>query len=502
MSAPQALVPPGVPRKMTLPSARPNPGAAGTSLRFDVTPQSSSHRRPSRRPGGRGGPARRPHGGRHGGPRGGGDSSDDALPPPELEEPDESAGIPVEECAFAEYGLKPELLRAIAAAGYRTPSEIQAKTLPYALEGRDVIGQAKTGTGKTAAFLVPLLQNLSDRPGLRIVVVVPTRELSVQVAKEAQRLGRYLGVRATAIYGGDSMKRQLSELKQGLAVIAATPGRLLDHVGRHTISLRDLDAVVLDEADRMFDLGFRDDMARILGAAQGRRQTMLFSATLSDEVLGLSKKYMSDPAQVFLAPDVLTVESVHQTCFPIDKERKLLLLLELLRREKPERSIIFTRTKIGADKLAEKLQKAGIGANEIHSGLPQKKRERILRGFRDGEFPYLVATDVAARGLDIEDVTHVINWDVPENAEDYVHRVGRTARMGKIGRAATFVTPDDGEFITAIEKLINKEIPLERFEDFVHTIAPEGATPGEPQKPKPPSYTRTMQGFVRTRRRR
>jgi ATP-dependent RNA helicase DeaD len=464
-----------------------------------VTSQShSSHRGPSRRPSRRGGSggSRRPRGERRS------HAADDAPPPPEPEEPDESVAIPIEECAFAEYDLKPDLLKAIASLGYRTPSEIQAKTLPYALDGRDVIGQAKTGTGKTAAFLVPLLQNLSDRPGPRVVVVVPTRELSVQVAREAQRLGRFLGVRATAIYGGDSMKRQLTELKEGLQVIAATPGRLLDHVGRRTLSLRDLDGVVLDEADRMFDLGFRDDMAKILGAAQGRRQTMLFSATLSDEVLGLAKKYMSDPAQVFLSPDVLTVESVHQTCFPIDKERKLLLLLELLRREKPERSIIFTRTKIGADKLAEKLQKAGIGANEIHSGLPQKKRERILRGFRDGEFPYLVATDVAARGLDIEDVTHVINWDVPENAEDYVHRVGRTARMGKIGRAATFVTPEDGEFITAIEKLINKEIPLERFEDFVHNIAPAGATPGEPQKPKPPSYTRTMQGFVRTRKRR
>jgi len=192
---------------------------------------------------------------------------------------------------------------------------------------------------------------------------------------------------------------------------------------------------------------------------------------------------------------------VHQTCFPIDKERKLLLLLELLRREKPERSIIFTRTKIGADKLAEKLQKAGIGANEIHSGLPQKKRERILRGFREGEFPYLVATDVAARGLDIDDVTHVINYDVPENAEDYVHRVGRTARMGKEGRAATFVTPDDGMFLTQIEKLINKEIPIERYEDFVHNVGQEAPT-GEPAKPKPPSYTRTMHGFVRARRKR
>ncbi len=462
----------------------------------------SPGRRGNHRGGGRSGGGRSGRPGRSGGRSSGRDDADDGLAAALQESPDDdSKAIPIAECAFGEYELKPELVQALASCGYRTPSEIQARTLPFALEGRDIIGQAKTGTGKTAAFLVPLLQNLSDRPGPRVVVVVPTRELSVQVAKEAQRLGRFLGVRATAIYGGDSMKRQLAELNAGLKVIAATPGRLLDHVGRGTISLRDLDGVVLDEADRMFDLGFREDMARILGAAQGRRQTMLFSATLGDDVLGLAARYMSDPARVFLAPDKLTVESVHQTCFPIDKERKLLLLIELLRREKPERSIIFTRTKHGADRLAENLQKAGWGANEIHSGLPQKKRERILLGFREGEFPFLVATDVAARGLDIDDVTHVINFDVPENAEDYVHRVGRTARMGKQGRAATFVTPDDGIFLTAIEKLINKEVPIEIFEDFVHVVVDPSA-PAEEKKPTGPQYRRTMHGFVRARRKR
>jgi ATP-dependent RNA helicase DeaD len=462
-----------------------------------LTSHSSSTRSHGRNPRGHG-PRR---GGRQRPPRRRESGADEAEEPlPEAPE-EEGAGIPVEECAFAEYGLKPDLVKALAGCGYRTPSEIQARTLPFALEGRDIIGQAKTGTGKTAAFLVPLIQNLSDRPGLRVVVVVPTRELAVQVAREAQRLGRHLGLRATAIYGGDSMKRQLSELQRGLAVIAATPGRLLDHVGRRTISLRDLDGVVLDEADRMFDLGFRDDIAKILRAAEGRRQTMLFSATLSDEVLGLAEKYMSDPAQVFLAPDKLTVEQVRQTAFPVDRERKLMLLLRLLKAEKPEKSIIFTRTKHGADRLAEQLTKAGHGASEIHSGLPQKKRERILRGFRDGEFPYLVATDVAARGLDIDDVTHVINFDVPENAEDYVHRVGRTARMGKEGRAATFVTPDDGPYITAIEKLINKEIELERYDDFVHNVAASGPAP-EKKEPTGPKYTRTMQGFVRRRTKR
>ncbi|MGQ0552756.1 MAG: DEAD/DEAH box helicase [Planctomycetota bacterium] len=418
--------------------------------------------------------------------------------PPADEESDK--GIPVEECAFAEFDLHPELVRGLAACGYRTPSPIQARTLPYALEGRDIIGQARTGTGKTAAFLVPALQTLSQRPGPRVAVVVPTRELAMQVANESKRIGQFMGIKSTAIYGGDSMARQVTDLRQGAQVLAATPGRLLDHLGRHTLTLAQLDCLILDEADRMFDLGFRDDIARIMGYATGRRQTMLFSATLTDEVLALAGKYMSDPARVFLAPDKMTVDEVRQTYLPVEQERKLLLLLRVLAEEKPERSIIFTRTKHGADRLAENLQKKGLPASEIHSGLPQKKRERILKGFRDGEFTYLVATDVAARGLDIDDVSHVINFDIPENPEDYVHRIGRTARMGKEGRAATFVTPEDGEFLTLIEKLINKEIPVERYPDFAHTSAGPGAP--EPAKPDLPKYQRTLQGYTRPRNRR
>jgi ATP-dependent RNA helicase DeaD len=414
-------------------------------------------------------------------------------------EEDEDAGIPMEECAFAEYDLHVDLVRALASAGYRTPSPIQARTLPWALEGRDIIGQARTGTGKTAAFLVPSLQMISDRPGPRVVAVVPTRELALRVAREAKRLGRFLGVKATAIYGGDSMARQLKDLRDGAQVIAATPGRLLDHLGRGTLTMQDLDVLILDEADRMFDLGFRDDIARIMSRAPGRRQTMLFSATISAEVLDISARYMNDPARIFLAPDKMTVEEVRQSFFPVDGARKTLLLLKVLEREKPERSIIFTRTKHGADRLAGQLQKKNIAAQEIHSGLPQKKRERILQGFRDGSFTYLIATDVAARGLDIDDVSHVINFDIPENPEDYVHRIGRTARMGKEGRAATFVTPDDGEFLSAIEKLINQEILIERYEDFVHTIATEDGPAAEPSQPK---YVRTLQGYVRYRPRR
>jgi ATP-dependent RNA helicase DeaD len=410
----------------------------------------------------------------------------------------DEVGIPIEDCAFAEFNLKPDLVRGIAAAGYHTPSPIQAKTLPHALEGEDVIGQARTGTGKTAAFIVPSLEMLTDKPGPRVLVVVPTRELAMQVAKEAALLARFMDVRCLAVYGGDPMKGQLDALAKDPKVIAATPGRLLDHIQRGTIKLKELDMLILDEADRMFDLGFRDDIKKIIDRAPGRRQTMLFSATMSEEVLNISERYMTNPAQVFLAPDKMTVEEVDQSLLACDRTMKTQLLLEVLKRERPDKSIIFTRTKAGADRLAMRLQRKNIGAQEIHSGLPQKKRERILADFRDGKFAYLIATDVAARGLDIPEVSHVINYDIPEHAEDYVHRIGRTARMGAEGRAVTFVTPDDGQFLTGIEKLINQIIPATRYDNFQHTVdSPDQDTP----KPKGPEYKRTLHGYIRTRKR-
>jgi ATP-dependent RNA helicase DeaD len=415
------------------------------------------------------------------------------------EETEEQIGIPVEDCAFAEFNLKEDLVRGLARAGYHTPSPIQARSLPHALEERDVIGQARTGTGKTAAFMVPALQMLSDKPGPRVLIVVPTRELAMQVAGEGQRLGHFMNVRCLAIYGGDPMKGQLDELKKDPKILAATPGRLMDHMGRGTIKLVDLDMLILDEADRMFDLGFREDIDKIMRQAPSRRQTMLFSATLSDEVLGLAARYMNNPEQVFLAPDKMTVDEVDQSLFAVDRTLKTKLLIEVLKRESPERSIIFTRTKAGADRLAERLQKRRLGAQEIHSGLPQKKRERILADFRGGKFPFLIATDVAARGIDISDVSHVINFDIPENAEDYVHRIGRTARMGKRGRAVTFVTPDDGQFLTGIEKLINQIIPSASYDGFQSTIAPPAEE--KDNTPKPPAYKRTLHGYIRPRKR-
>ena len=398
--------------------------------------------------------------------------------------------IPVDECTFAKFGLGDDLLKGIAACGYREPSPIQERAIPPALEGRDFIGQARTGTGKTAAFLIPALERLSELPGPRVLVVVPTRELAMQVAGEAKRLCHYLNVGTSAIYGGAPMPKQVAEIKAGAKVLAATPGRLLDHLSRRTFEIRDLDTLILDEADRMFDLGFREDIAKIISRAPERGQTMLFSATMSDDVLALSSRYMNDPAKVFLAPDKMTVDEVHQTCLLVSPHRKTDLLVEILQQEKPERSIVFTRTKAGADRLADRLQKRDLRAREIHGDLPQKRREKILSDFREGRFPFLIATDVAARGLDIENVSHVINFDVPENAEDYIHRVGRTARMGKTGRAATFVTPDDGLFLTAIEKLINQQVPVERVDKFL----PPEPERSDDDKPKGPTYVRTLRG--------
>lgn len=408
--------------------------------------------------------------------------------------------IPIEECLFSEFDLRDDLLAAIARAGYREPSPIQAKSIPVALEGNDVIGKARTGTGKTCAFLVPALQRMSDDPGPRVLVVVPTRELALQVVREAKKLTHGSDVKVAAIYGGAPIETQRKELQDGAQILAGTPGRLLDFMGRGDLKPVGLDFMILDEADRMFDLGFRDDIAKIMKHATKRKQTLLFSATLSEEVLELSSTYMNDPVEVFVSSETATVDTVEQFFYPVAPNRKRTLLLEVLKRQTPDRTIIFTRTKAGADRLAAKAREVGFKAHEIHSDLPQRKREKILQGFRDGEFQYLIATDVAARGLDIPDVSHVINYDIPQNAEDYVHRVGRTARMGKQGWAATFVCEDDGEWLTAIEKLINKEIEYQRLDGFDHGVEKKDAAPPKDlQKKVASQYTRTLHGYRRTK---
>jgi superfamily II DNA/RNA helicase len=385
------------------------------------------------------------------------------------------------------------------AAGYETPTEIQARMLPLALEGRDVVARSRTGTGKTCAFLVPALASLDEvqisrpenehpRGPVRVLVVTPTRELAMQVAKEGEKLARYVPARTLAVYGGTQIKRQVQQIPTS-AIVVGTPGRLLDHVGRRTLDLAGIEILVLDEVDRMYDLGFRDDVDRILRACGNRRQTILVSATLNEDVEMLVDRHMGRHDRIEIESATLTVDEVEQTFYVVEPNRKREMLAALIRERRPERTIVFTRTRFTADRVAYVLQQEGFDAQEIHSGLPQRRREGILGDFRKGKLALLVATDVAARGLDIEGVDHVINFDIPQAAEDYVHRVGRTARMGKEGWAVTFVTPDDGPYLTSIEKLINKEIRQERFPGFgppppVEAKADEDGATEAPAKPK------------------
>ncbi|MDA1193723.1 MAG: DEAD/DEAH box helicase [Planctomycetota bacterium] len=378
---------------------------------------------------------------------------------------------------FATFGLAPPLEAAIAAVGYVDPSPIQAAMIPLVLNEKNVVGQAQTGTGKTAAFLIPLLGLLDHvedeeivargEPAgpVRILIVAPTRELAIQIAKEADKLTRFVPVRTVCCYGGTPIDQQLRALKDS-TVVVGTPGRLLDLIGRGQLKLDQLDAIVLDEVDRMYDLGFREDVDRIMEAGRARQQTVLTSATLNSDVEDLIGKHVGEHERVIIETNSLTVESIDQTFYFVDPRRKQDLLLAVIDKLKPAKGIVFVRTRFSVDRLTHHLQQRGVAAELIHSGLPQRKREQILELFREGRFPLLIATDVAARGLDIDDITHVVNYDIPNHADDYVHRVGRTARMGKEGAAVTLVTQDDGPFLTQIEKLINKEIRQEAFPGF------------------------------------
>jgi ATP-dependent RNA helicase DeaD len=375
---------------------------------------------------------------------------------------------------FKQFEISPPVLKAIHDMGWRDPSEIQEKMIPLVLKGGDVVGQAKTGTGKTGAFAIPTVDRYRERAeagergrGPVVLVLAPTRELAMQVHDQVEHLAVHTKVKALSVYGGSPMEPQLRGLRAGVDFVVGTPGRIMDHVRRGSLKLDSVRCLVLDEADRMFDLGFRDDIYWISRRLPNDgRQTLLLSATINDEVLKLAHEVTQNPEEIYTAPDELTVGTVEQFYVAVDPERKLDLLVRLIEDEKPEKGIVFTRTKRGADKVAEKLRQRGQDAGEIHGDLKQKRREDILERFREGGLHLMVATDVAARGLDIQGVTHIFNFDVPENPEDYVHRVGRTARMGKSGRAFMFITHGDGDVLTSIEKLINKVVVRFEVEGF------------------------------------
>jgi ATP-dependent RNA helicase DeaD len=368
---------------------------------------------------------------------------------------------------FHSMGLSATMLKALKQAKYVTPTPIQAVLIPQALDGLDVIGQAKTGTGKTAAFGIPLIEMLEPRArGPQGIILAPTRELTQQIVGEIQKLALGTQVAVCGVFGGEPIERQIRALQRGIDLVVGTPGRVLDHIQRHTLYLGDIVHVVLDEADRMLDIGFRPDIERILKKLSSPRQTMLLSATINDDVRKLARRYMYQPSEVNLSRDEPSVETIQQYYITVNADQKCELLVHLLKRDRPRQCIIFCRTKRGADRLADRLRRVVRGVSTIHGDLPQSTRDRVMRGFRSGEISVLVATDVVGRGIDVEDISHVINYDIPDDAENYVHRIGRTGRMGKDGVAYLFVCPDQGDPLTAIENLTNRVIPPLNIEGF------------------------------------
>ncbi|MFG0290953.1 MAG: DEAD/DEAH box helicase [Rhodopirellula sp. JB044] len=378
--------------------------------------------------------------------------------------------LPPDVDSFDELDLSPVMRRAIAKAGFTKPSPIQASLIPYALDGSDVIGQARTGTGKTAAFSIPILEQLDSLEDCRdpqAVVVVPTRELADQVAGEAARLAHGVPTEIAVLSGGKNMNRQLRQLENGVQLVVGTPGRIHDHLQRGTLRLHKTWCVVLDEADRMLDIGFRPQIERILRKCPRNRQTLLLSATLPPVVRRLAESYMSEPVVIDCCRNEMAVDTIEQRYFTVANDRKFELLEQLLEREDPEQAIIFCRTKRGTDRLHRRLSRTYHGAcGCIHGDLQQRERDRVLQNLRDRKLKLLIATDVVGRGIDITTISHIVNFDVPQDCDDYVHRVGRTGRMGRDGIAFTFVVPGEGDTLTSIEQRINKELVRDSIEGF------------------------------------
>ena len=355
---------------------------------------------------------------------------------------------------FEELGLRDSVLRGVHEAGFKFPTDIQARLLPPALEGRDIIGQAKTGTGKTAAFSLPILHHAEKTKPMQALILVPTRELAAQVAAEIDNLGQYTPIRTTCIIGGESMDHQIQSVRHGGHIVVGTPGRIMDMHGRRSIHFMNVRFVVLDEVDRMLDIGFREDIRKILGFIKTDHQTMLVSATIDDEIERLASRYLKhDTEKITSQSTALTVSLVDQNYFSVEPWDKRSLLLYLLRHEKLDTTVVFCRTKATVHRVTQYLQNKGIKAQEIHGDMPQKKRNRVMTSMRAGSLNVLIASDLAARGLDIAHISHVINYDLPEDPNLYVHRIGRTARVGRHGSAWSFVTSDQGQLLTEIEKL-------------------------------------------------
>lgn len=359
---------------------------------------------------------------------------------------------------FTDLGLKTELLQMIQEKGFEEPTPIQARAIPPALSGRDVMGQAKTGTGKTAAFGLPILNQIIPQEGLQALILCPTRELAVQVAEEINFLGHKLKIHTLPVYGGQSIEIQIRGLKRTPEIIVGTPGRLMDHMNRRTVRLSSLKYVVLDEADEMLDMGFLPDIEKILNQCPGKRQNFLFSATLVKEIRDLALEIMQDPVEIIIPSPELTVPLTEQYYYDVQPRHKVETICQFIDLAQPPVALIFCRTKKGADQLARLLTKRGYAADALHGDMTQRERDNVMNRFRRGTIEILTATDLAARGLDIDVVTHVINFDIPEDPDSYVHRIGRTGRAGRTGTAITLVEPGQIRQLKIIEKHIGKRI--------------------------------------------
>ncbi|TMI03772.1 MAG: DEAD/DEAH box helicase [Betaproteobacteria bacterium] len=390
--------------------------------------------------------------------------------------------------SFEQLGLLPALLRAVAEQGYTQPTPIQAQAIPVVLAGRDLLGAAQTGTGKTAGFTLPLLQKLVEKANtshsparhpVRALIITPTRELAAQVEESVRTYGKYTSLKSALVYGGVGMQPQVDALRRGVDILVATPGRLLDHVQQKTADLRQVQILVLDEADRMLDMGFIHDIRRILALLPAQRQNLLFSATFPEEIRKLAASFMRNPATVEVARRNTPAELVAQVAYPVQADQKRSLLAHLVKSNDWRQVLVFVRTKHGANRLAQQLLREGIEADAIHGNKAQSARTRTLAQFKAGSLRVLVATDIAARGLDIEALPHVVNYDMPHVAEDYVHRIGRTGRAGVEGEAVSLVSPEERPLLAAIERLMNRKVESRAVTGF-QAAGPRTAPPHRP----------------------
>jgi ATP-dependent RNA helicase RhlE len=390
--------------------------------------------------------------------------------------------------SFSTLGLGPKLLQSIADLGYTQPTPIQSAAIPHLLTGRDLIGIAQTGTGKTAAFVLPLLERLMMKPHgrhARALILAPTRELALQIDEQVRLLGRHFRIKCATIFGGVNEGPQIRAVREGVDIIVATPGRLIDLMGSRHVSLAHVEIAVLDEADRMLDMGFLPQIRRIVAALPRVRQTMLFSATLSSDIEKITGEFLNNPETIEIGRRSSPVDSVAQFLYPVPKSRKVDLLAHLLRDSNLDSVLVFSRTKHGADKIVRKLQAAKVSSAALHSNRSQSQRVAALDAFKSGRARVLVATDIASRGIDVEGISHVINFDFPMHAEDYVHRIGRTGRADAVGDAISFVTPDDEPNVRDLEKMTKKTIARKRVEGFDYSESAAATAPRPAQWRRP-----------------